>query len=385
MSRFDKVIDRKNTDAIKYTALEKYFGTKDVQPLWVADMDFPVGGFVKKDLKARVDKTIYGYEELGDKFYSSIINWMKKRHKWDVEKQWINYIPGVVSALSSCVEAFSDEGDEVIVQTPVYYPFFSVVKEQNRKLILNPLREKDGDYKFDLKDLKSKITKKTKMLILCSPHNPVGRVWKKKELEKLARICLENNIVIVSDEVHSDLVFKKFTPMAKISKKIANITVTLNAPSKTFNLASLTTSYSITSNTALREKFTNVLQRRAITLPNAFGLASLVSVYTKGENWLEEILEYLKGNFKLVEKTFRNTKVKVIKLEGTYLVWLDFRKFEMTQKKLEEIFLYRAKVALHNGMIFGKDGKGFFRINIALPRKELRKALEKITKALDEI
>ncbi len=380
MSIFDKKIHRENTSSIKYDGLQRYFGKEGVKPLWVADMDFQTPKFIKEAIIKRAEHQIYGYQNLDDDFYHSIITWQKKRNNWKIEKEWINFVPGVVPALSCCVEAFSNEEDEVIIQTPVYHPFYAVIKEQNRKIVKNPLKETDGKYQMDFEDLRSKISDKTRMLILCSPHNPVGKVWSRQDLKTLGDICIENNIVLLSDEIHSDLVFKKFTPIAKVSKEIANITVTLNAPSKTFNLAGLNTAYSIIKNVALKEKLENVLKKRSLTIAGNFGVTSLVSAYRDGEKWLKDLLDYLQKNFKLARKELKNTKIRVFKPEGTYLMWLDFREYNLPQKEIERRLLDSCKIALNNGVTFGREGNGFFRLNVALPQSELKKALKKLSK-----
>lgn len=381
MTEFDKKIERLGTDSVKYDGVKRYFGVEDVKPLWVADMDFETLDFIKEAVVKRADHQIYGYEELGKSFYDAVSLWMEKRHSWQIEKKWISFVPGVVAGLSAAVEAFSQTGDEVIVQTPVYYPFFSVVKQQNRKLITNPLKEENGHYTIDFKDLQSKVTEKTKLLLFCSPHNPVGRVWSKKELEKLAEICMKNNITVVADEIHSDIVFKKFTPFASLSKEVADITVTLNAPSKTFNLAGLHTSYSIIKNQDRKERFDTVLKTRSQTMPNIFGTAALVAAYTKGDSWLKDLLHYLDGNFQKVIEILEDTKIKTTKPEATYLMWLNFREYGLNQKELERKLLNEAKTALNNGVSFGRNGNGFFRLNVALPREELEIHVRKIGEA----
>lgn len=378
MNEFDKYIERKESASIKYDGLSRYFNVKDAKPLWVADMDFATPDFVLQDLNKRVEHPILGYEELGDDFYNSIIQWYKKRHNLHLEKEEIVHVPGVVAGLSMAVDAFSEEGDEIIVQSPVYYPFFSVVKDQDRKLVLNPLKKDGLEYTMDLEDLKQKITEKTKMIILCSPHNPVGRVWSKKELKELAQICIENNILIISDEIHSDLVFKEFTPMSDISEEISMNTLTFNAPSKTFNLAGLNTSFIFSKNKEILKKFNKMLKRRALGLPNIFGIKSLISSYNKGEEWLEDLLKYLDNNFNLVLEELKETKIITKKPEATYLMWLDFSNYNLSQKEIETKLLKEAKVALNNGLTFGKEGKGFFRLNIALPKDELQKALNSL-------
>jgi len=380
MQDFDEVIDRKNTNCIKYDAVKRYFKKDDVQPLWVADMDFKTPKFIVEAIQKKVSQELFGYPEPHISLFNSIGNWMQKRHQWKIETKDIMLVAGVVAGLSAAVEAFSEEEDEIIVQTPVYYPFFSVIKNNNRKLIENPLRNENGYYTMDLEDFKAKITPRTKMIILCSPHNPVGRVWDKEELESLASICVKNNIIIISDEIHSDLVYKKFIPMASISEEIANITLTLNSPSKTFNLAGLNSSYAICSNRIMYQNFKKILTKREIGSLNIFGIVAMQTAYESGESWVEKLLVYLNTNINFVENYLKkhDMKIEFIKPESTYLVWLNFKGYNFTHKEIQTKLLDNAKVALNDGLSFGSNANLYFRINVALPKKELELALEKI-------
>ena len=377
---FDEVINRKNTNCIKYDALQRYFKKDDVQPLWVADMDFRTPKFIVDAIHKKVDEEVFGYPEPSIEVFNSIQNWMKKRHQWEVDVKDILLMSGVVAGLSAAVEAFSEENDEVIIQTPVYYPFFSVVKHNNRKLIENPLKNDNDFYTMDLEDLKSKITPKTKILILCSPHNPVGRVWDKNELETLANICLENNIKIISDEIHSDIVYKKFTPIASISKEISDITLTLNSPSKTFNLAGLNSSYAICSNKKMLALYKKIVVKREIGSLNIFGLIAIQAAYEMGDIWVEKLLIYLKSNINFVKTFFieNNMQINFGYTESTYLIWLNFKSYNSTHEEIKAKLLNNAKVALNDGLSFGSNGNLYFRINIALPKNELEIALKKI-------
>lgn len=380
IQNFDEIIKRENTDCVKFDGIKRYFGKDDVQPLWVADMDFKTPKFIVNDIQKKVSQELYAYPEPNEKVFESIQSWMKKRHNWNIETSNITLVCGVVASLSAAVEAYSDVGDEVIIQPPVYYPFFSVVKHNDRKLIENPLISLNGDYKMDLEDLKAKITDKTKILILCSPHNPVGRVWDKEELEALANICLSNNIKIISDEIHSDIVFKKFTPLASISNEIANITLTLNSPSKTFNLAGLNSSYAICSNKKMQQQFKKIVIKREIGSLNIFGLVTLQSSYEQGEKWVEQLLLYLKSNILFTKKFFKDNDIEVNfkNPESTYLLWLNFKSYNFTHEKIKEKLLEEAKIALNDGLSFGSNGEFFFRLNLALPQSQLKNALIKI-------
>jgi cysteine-S-conjugate beta-lyase len=343
-------------------------------------MDFKNASFIIDDIKKKLNEELFGYPEPNDKDFIAIKNWMQKQHLWKIDKNHIVLSNGVVGSISACIEAFSNKDDEIIIQPPVYYPFFDTVIQNNRKLIQNHLINDNGYYKMDLKDLEKKITKKTKLLILCSPHNPVGRVYTKDELEKLANICIKNNILIISDEIHCDIVYDKFTPLASINENIANITITLNSPSKTFNIAGLTTSYAIISNQNLREKYKKIAKKREITSLNTFGLVAMRSAYEKGDIWLKQLLDYLKSNIEFTKKYLeKHTKIKFKNPQCTYLLWLDFSEYNLSNRQIEKILLKKAKVALNNGKTFDQNSQSYFRLNIALNKTKLQEALIKIS------
>ncbi len=380
MTNFDEIIERKNTNSVKFDALQDYFGEEELQPLWVADMDFKTSDVINNALLKRAKHGIYGYAKARKETFSLVQEWMKKRHNWEIKTNWISFINGVVPAYSAAIEALSDEGDEIIVQTPVYFPLFKSVKQNNRTLVTNSLKEVNGYYKMDLEDLKSKITSKTKILTLCSPHNPVGRVWDKEELKELAEICIKNNITIISDEIHADLVFKKFTPLASISEEISNITLTLNSPGKTFNIAGLNCAYAISSNKEILDKFNVVVKKREINSINVFGITALEVAYESGEDYLEKLIKYLQTNINFTEEYLKNNNSKIIfrKPEATYLLWFSFKDYSISHTKVKQKLLKVSKVALNDGISFGTEGRGFFRLNCALPREKLAKALTKI-------
>ena len=380
MYNFDEIIERKNSNCAKYDALEQYFGYENLQPLWVADMDFKTPDVINDAILQRAKHGIYGYAKANKKTYSLVQKWMKKRHDWNIESSWITFVNGVVPAYSAAIEAFTNLGDEVIVQTPVYFPLFKSVKANGRVLVTNSLKENNGYYTMDLDDLKSKITSKTKLLTLCSPHNPVGRVWDKNELEELAKICIEHNIIIISDEIHADLVFKKFTPLASISKEISNITLTLNSPGKTFNIAGLNCAYAISENKEILEKFKKECEKREIQSINVFGFTALEAAYEYGEDWLEKLLEYLNLNINFTKEYLKNcnSKINFLEPEATYLLWFSFKNFSISHAKVKQKLLEESKIALNDGRSFGAEGKGFFRLNCALPKSNLEKALSKI-------
>ncbi len=376
---FDEIIDRKNTSCSKYDDLEHYFGKAELNPYWVADMDFEIPPFLQEAIQKRASHNIFGYGKQNKEIYSAIKSWMKNQHSWEIETSWISLCNGVVPAYSACIEAFSNRGDEVIVQTPVYFPLFQYIKSNNRKLLTNPLKENNGYYTMNLEHLKSIITPKTKILVLCSPHNPVGRVWSKKELEELANICIEKNITIISDEIHADLVFKKFTPLASINENVANITVTLNSAGKTFNIAGLNASYCITSNQKLKVNLDKIIKKRVINSINVFGLIAMQCAYENGNEWLNNLNNYLISNINhAIELLHKHTKIKVCKPEATYLLWLDFSLYNLEHEKIKKILIEDCKIALNDGITFGENGKFHFRLNTATSKSYLNIGLNNI-------
>ena len=380
---FDEEINRKNTNCAKYDGLKKYFGYTDLNPLWVADMDFKTPDFINNAIIDAAKNSLYGYSIDSDEIYQSIINWQTTQHNWQINKEDIYMINGVVPAYSACIEAFSEENDEVIVQTPIYPPLFKCVNANNRKVVVNELKkDENGYYTMDLEDLESKITPKTKILALCSPHNPVGRVWSKDELEKLANICIKHNIIIVSDEIHSDITFKKFTPLASISQKIANQTITLNSAGKTFNIAGLNSAYAISKNQDLLNKFKKIAQKREIQSINFFGYIATKAAYDNGAIFVEELKKYLLSNIEFTKNYFEKNSIKInfFQPEATYLLWLDFSGFNLSHNEIKNKLLIGAKLALNDGVSFGSNGNEYFRLNLALSQKALEIALNQLSK-----
>ncbi len=380
---FDEEINRKNTNCAKYDGLKKYFGYEDLNPLWVADMDFKTPSFINDAIINAAKNSLYGYSIDSDEIYQSIINWQNTQHNWQINKEDIYMINGVVPAYSACIEAFSEENDEVIVQTPIYPPLFKCVNANNRKVVVNELKkDENGYYTMDLEDLEKKITPKTKILALCSPHNPVGRVWSKDELEKLANICIKHNIIIVSDEIHSDITFKKFTPLASISKEIANQTITLNSAGKTFNIAGLNSAYAISKNEDLLNKFKKIAQKREIQSINFFGYIATKAAYDNGALFVEELKKYLLSNMEFTKEYFEKNGIKIdfFQPEATYLLWLDFSKYNLSHNEIKNILLTKSKIALNDGVSFGSNGNKYFRLNVALSQNALKIALNQLSK-----
>ena len=380
---FDEEINRKNTNCAKYDGLEKYFGHTDLNPLWVADMDFKTPSFINDAIINAAKNSLYGYSIDSDEIYESIINWQNTQHSWQINKEDIYMINGVVPAYSACIEAFSEIGDEVIVQTPIYPPLFKCITANDRVVVVNELKkDENGYYNMDLEDLVSKITPKTKILALCSPHNPVGRVWSKDELEKLANICIKHNITIVSDEIHSDITFKKFTPLASISQKIANQTITLNSAGKTFNIAGLNSAYAISKNKDLLNKFKKIAQKREINSINFFGYIATKAAYDNGAIFVEELKKYLLSNIEFTKNYFEKNNIKISFQipEATYLLWLNFKQLNLPHNTIKNILLKKAKIALNDGVSFGSNGDNYFRLNLALSQKALEIALSQLSK-----
>ncbi len=386
---FDEITNRVNTACYKYDLKNKYFNTDDITPMWVADMDFKVPGCITDAINKRLSHAIFGYSYQPDSAYEAIINWILRQHNWKIKKEWIGFTPGVVPALNLAVLALTKPGDKIIVQTPVYFPFFTAVKDHHRHLTVNPLKLKGGRYCMDLKNLQSQIDSKTKMIFLCSPHNPTGNVWKKNELQELVEICVKNEIVIVSDEIHADIVFKphKHIPTAMISDDASENVITLMAASKTFNIAGLSTSYFIASNKILYNRVNRWVEKLHLTMGNIFGTIALEAAYRHGKEWLEQLIDYLTGNIAFAEDFINNelSDIDLIRPEATFLLWLDFRRKNIPGKQLNKYIEENARLGLSDGLLFGIDGEGFQRINIGCPKPVLEKALLQIKHAFNSV
>ena len=386
---FDEIVPREGTNCLKYDAREMFFKSKDVLPLWVADMDFKTPDFIVDAIKKRAEHEIFGYSFKSDSYYKSIIGWMKRRHNWDIQKGRISSSPGVVAGLTVAIETFSNPGDGVVVQPPVYFPFFDCVKGTTRKMVENPLKIENGRYTFDFDDLKSKIDKNTKLLLLCNPQNPGGMVWTREELTKLANICIENSIMIISDEIHSDLIFgeHKHIPIASISKEIAQNCMVLMAPSKTFNVAGLASSIVIIPNKLNFVRYERALGVGHLGMGNIFGSVALEAAYTHGDDWLEQMLDYLWENYLFLKEFFKTNlpKVKVMKPEATFLIWLDFTEYGMKNRELLNFVSEKAKVGLNDGGKFGTGGDGWLRLNVGCQRTVLEEALERLERAFGSL
>lgn len=383
---FDEVIDRTETGSVKWDGRETRFGSPDAVPMWVADMDFRSPEPVVEALRSRVEHGIYGYTMATDSYYKSMIDWLARRQGWHVEREWFSHAPGVVPGLGFLLQALTAPGDKVIIQTPVYYPFKRIIEAHGRTVVANPLQYADGRYEMDLEDLARKV-EGAKVLILSNPHNPVGRVWTREELQGLGEVCAQAGVVVISDEIHADLVYKPYrhTPFASISERFAQNSVTCMAPSKTFNLAGFHTAAILTPNAVLRQRYEAVLNTFSMNWINITGAVALEAAFTYGDEWLDQLLDYLQANLEFLTSFFarRIPEVKVVQPEGTYLVWLDFRALDLDAKQLDDLMIKEAKVALDEGHLFGIDGIGFQRLNFACPRQGLALALEEIAKAVE--
>ncbi len=386
---FDQKIDRLDSNSVKYDIREIYFGNKNVIPLWVADMDFATPECIRKAILKRAEHEIYGYSIKPESYYTSIQNWLKTQHNWSIPKESIDFSPGVVPGIVFSILALTDPGDKIIVQTPVYFPFFTSIEGNNREMLVNPLKENKGYYEMDFDDLKSKIDSRTKMILLSSPHNPVGRVWKKEELQELVEICVENDIIIASDEIHADLVFQphKHIPLASLSEKAKQQTITFMAPSKTFNMAGLSSSFVIIENETYHKKYRALIDSYHLSGGNLFGIVGTEAAYLHGEGWLKQMLIYTEKNIDFVSDYLAKNipQIHFAKPEGTYLLWINFKALKMTDAQLKEFLVHQAEIGLNQGIIFGENGSGYMRMNVACPKSLLEKALNQLKRAIDKL
>ncbi|MCX6572172.1 MAG: PatB family C-S lyase [Candidatus Aminicenantes bacterium] len=386
---FDKVIDRTGTESLKWVYPRKVLKVEDAIPMWVADMDFEAPPAVVEAIRRRAAHGVYGYPLIPPSFWQAAIGWLKRRHGWDVRKDWMAKSPGIVPALNYAVRAFTKPGDGVIIQTPVYFPFYHAVENNGRRLVRNPLRFDGRRYTMDLGDLERKLDEGGRMLILCSPHNPVGRVWTREELEGLGRIAIERDLLVVSDEIHHDLVFKgsRHVPFASLSPALAERTVTCIAPSKTFNIPGLSTAAVIASNPKLLEAFKDETERAGFELGQVFGIVGFEAAYSQSDDWLDELLSYLEANVDFLEKFLeeRIPGIRLVRPEGTYLALLDCRGLGLAPAALNDFFLKKARVYFSDGAMFGEETAGFVRINFGCPRALLEEALERIELAVKEL
>ena len=383
---FDEIVDRSRNRSAKYDEAGKKFGSQDVIPLWIADMDFKTAQPVIDALKARAEEGIWGYTSRPDSYYEAVCGWQKRRNGWDIDKSMISFNLGVVPALSSMVYVFTEPGDKVLIQTPVYSEFYDVTESWGREVVESPLKEQDGRWAIDFEDFEEKA-KEAKIFFLCSPHNPLGIVWTREELERMCNICIANNVLIVSDEIHSDLVFhgKKHIPTATLSPEIATHVISCISGTKTFNLAGLQASATIFPNQKLKARFDKFWFNLDIHRNNAFSTIAMEVAFNEGEEWLEQLLGYIGGNFEFI-KDYCAANIPQVKPnvpDATYLVWLDCRGLGMGNEELRDFMIRKAGLGLNEGWSFGRSLSGFMRLNAACPRPVLEKAMEQLKHAVD--
>jgi len=385
---FDEVVCRKHTDALKLEALAPRWGRTDLLPMWVADMDFKTPPFIVEVMKKRMECEVFGYTVKPESWYEAIISWQKRRHKWTITKEMISFVPGVVPALAMAVQAFTQRGEKVMIQQPVYNPFAQVIRNNHRELVNCPLELKDGQYYINFKLFEKKI-KGCKLFLFCHPHNPGGRVWTREELEKVATICAQNNVIIVADEIHADLTLLPYEhiPFASVSEEAKQNSVVFASPSKAFNMAGLATSYAVIANPTLRRRFESYVEGNELAAGNVFAFNTVVAAYNKGEEWLQQMLTYVQGNIDEVVSYIKENipQLKVIIPQASYLVFIDFSALQLNQKDIVALCTNRAHLALNDGSIYGEEGNGYMRINLACPSSVVRQALAQLKNAITSI
>ena len=380
---FDAVVNRKNTNAIKYDLAKKRGKPEDAVSLWVADMDFPTAPCIQKAVAEKAAHGIWGYSRPDNRYYDALKKWYKERHNFEVQNEWVVNTPGVCFALATAVKAFTKEGESVLIQKPVYYPFFNIINSLQRKVVNSSLILKNNHYEIDFDDFERKIVQENvKMFILCSPHNPGGRVWTKQELQKISEICLAHNVLVVSDEIHSDITFGSnvHTVYGSLSEQALKNSIICTAPSKSFNLAGLQFSNIFIADEKLRKAFSEELEKTGYDEPSVFGIVAATAAYSEGADWFDSVKSYIWENILFAKNYIEEnaSQIKVLVPEGTYLLWLDFSETGLSDSEINDRVLNKAKVWLDRGSMFGKEGEKFQRINCATPRIILEDALKRI-------
>lgn len=386
---FDKIIDRTNNFSAKWSEMNKNFGTNNLLPMWVADMDFLTAPCVMEALKDRLEQGIFGYTTRPSSYNESIVNWLDNRFSWKINQEWLMFSPAVITSISLLIQNLTQKNDKIMIQEPVYSPFHSIVESNERNLVISPLvKLDDGSYVMDYEDIEAKI-KDVKVFILCNPHNPVGRVWTREELTRLGEICLKHNVLVISDEIHSDIILKnhKHTPFASISKEFSENTITCMAPTKTFNLAGLQSSFLVISNPYYYEVMDKAFSILDIKRNNAFSLVATEAAYNYGEDWLYELIKYIEDNVDFAIDYIKNymPQLKVKKPEGTYLLWVDFSNLNVDKEDLKNALINKGRIALSDGSSFGIGGDGYYRINLACPRSMVLEGLKRIEFAINSL
>ena len=387
---FDEIIDRSGSGDLKHEALLPRWGRNDLLPLWVADMDFATPDFVVDALKTRLSHPIFGYTIEPADYRPTIIDWNESHHGWKIKPEWISFIPGIVKGIGFVVNVFTKPGEKVIIQPPVYHPFRMTPEDNGREVVFNPLRlREDGYYDMDFDNLSEVCDDKCRVLILSNPHNPAGVCWSKETLQRLADFCYEHNIIVISDEIHSDMALfgNRHVPFASVSERAADISITFAAPTKTFNMAGIVSSYAVISNDDLHQRFYGWLKANELDEPTIFAPIATIAAYQKGEEWRKQMLAYVENNVRFVEDYCRERipGVRPLRPQASFLVWLNCRVLELNHDKLLELFIDKAHLALNDGEMFGPGGEGFMRLNVGTPRSVLRQALEQLAKAVNEL
>jgi cystathionine beta-lyase len=386
---FDKIVDRRASGDLKHGVLQERYGRSDLLPLWVADMDFETPPFITEALRQRLDHSLFGYTVVPEELWDVIIQWTLEHHGWQVQREWLTYIPGIVKGIGMAINVFSEEGDKVIIQPPVYHPFRLTPQGNGRMVVYNPLRElPDGSYDMDFEQLEQVTDEHCKILILSNPHNPAGICWKENTLRRLAHFCYEHHILVLSDEIHSDMALfgNRHIPFATVSDEAAACSITFAAPSKTFNIAGIVSSYAIVPNPTLRRRFYSWLEANELNDPPLFSPIATIAAYSQGESWRRQMLAYIEENIRFVEEYCQQhlPKIKPWRPEASFLVWLDCRPLGLQHDELIDLFVNRAHLALNDGAMFGPGGEGFMRLNVGTPRSILLQALLQLEQAMNK-
>lgn len=384
---FNQIIDRRGSGDLKHGVLKERYGRDDLLPLWVADMDFETPPFITEALQQRLQHSLYGYTVVPDELWITIIQWIQEHHNWQVRRQWLTFIPGIVKGIGMAINVFLKEDEKVIIQPPVYHPFRLTPEGNGRQVVMNPLKElPDGSYAMDFEQLANVVDEKCRLLILSNPHNPAGICWDAETLRRLAHFCYEHDIIVVSDEIHSDMALfgHQHVPFATISEEAAQISITFGAPSKTFNIAGIVSSYAIVPNPTLRRRFYTWLEANELNEPTLFAPIATIAAYSQGEKWRRQMLRYVEENIRFVEDFFhaQMPQIKPLRPQASFLVWLDCRALGLNHDQLIDLFVNKARLALNDGAMFGPGGEGFMRMNVGTPRAVLQQALQQLSEAL---
>lgn len=386
---FDEIVAREGTDCLKYDARTEYFGRNDVIPMWIADMDFKTPPFVMEALRKRLEHEVLGYTHKCSRWLGAIQRWAEVRYGWKVEAEYVEHVSGIVPGISFAIQALTQQGDGVLIMPPVYPPYFHIPSGLERRVVTNPLRLTDGQFEIDFEDFEQKV-KECKLLLLCHPHNPGGRVWRREELERIADICAENGVVVISDEIHADMTFRGYRhiPFATVSERAAMNSITMMAASKSFNIAGLMSSFTIIPNRELRERYNGFLMKSELNNSHIFAtIATAAALSDEGAEWLEQAVDYIAGNVELVEQFLAENMplLGVVRPQASYLIFVDCRRLNLSPDELRDFFVNKARVALNEGSSFGAEGAGFMRMNVGCPRSVVQRALARIHTAYKEL